>query len=209
MRDTSADPWHALTCTANTARDKTVRHNDQVGILARHAKRAGAHAMPPPRLDSKSNKIPDLEIDMDDKQLLLDVVITNPLAPSNIANNTGAVRRAEMRKHARYDHMLATNRDGFILSSFAIDSFGGLGAEARKVVSMLSDYATQHSLDGLSSRQHKSDLRREISVSLHKHNARMTQRWLCNERRRGIHRQATSSAFAASAASSLGLAAHH
>ena len=108
-----------------------------------------------------------------------------------------------------HTHMLATNRDGFILSSFAIDSFGGLGAEARKVVSMLSDYATQHSLDGLSSRQHKSDLRREISVSLHKHNARMTQRWLCNERRRGIHRQATSSAFAASAASSLGLAAHH
>lgn len=165
MRDIApTDLWHPLTCTANTARDKTIRHNDQVNILARNARRAGAHAIPAPRVDTKSNKQPDLSIDLDDKQIMVDVVVTNPLAPSNLAVNSSAIRRAEQRKHARYDSIFR-HQDGFLLSSFAIDAFGGHGPEARNIISLLGNYAPSHSLESLSASQLMTTLRRVCVAS--------------------------------------------
>ena len=78
---------------------------------------------------------------------MLDVVITNPIAPSNLSASTGAVARAQSRKNAKYK--VALEAEGLAFKPFAIDAFGGMGSDAAEVVERLAVYSVGHSPEEL------------------------------------------------------------
>jgi hypothetical protein len=204
----SDDKWHPLTCTSNTMRDKTARHDALVHVIAQNAKRAGAQVLPPPRVQTTSKKVPDLEIDMDDMQLLIDCVIPDPQAPANLAINSDCKDRAERRKRAKYG-TIVKRQDGFFFSPFAIDTFGAHGDSAKDVIDKISEYASDHSLEDLTPAQLRTDFQRQLAVKLHKHNAHITQRWLCRERSRKATRSAADAAARMQHAGALGSLSLH
>jgi hypothetical protein len=159
-------------------------------------------------VQTTSKKVPDLEIDMDDMQLLIDCVIPDPQAPANLAINSDCKDRAERRKRAKYG-TIVKRQDGFFFSPFAIDTFGAHGDSAKDVIDKISEYASDHSLEDLTPAQLRTDFQRQLAVKLHKHNAHITQRWLCRERSRKATRSAADAAARMQHAGALGSLSLH
>ena len=95
-----------------------------------------------------------------------------------------------------------------IFQSIALDSFGGFGDEALDLLDSISDYATDRSPEGLTARDIRQGLVEEVSASIQRHNARMTQRWVVRQHRARSNRAAQRQLVAAGARSVLGLAPH-
>jgi len=141
--------WHHLTCMqGHGGREITIRHNQVVATIDRFARLAGATVVVEPKnLFSESSKRPDLQIIMGHKHYLLDVTITHPTAPANLSHSQkplGQAHAAEKLKCRKYDQI--TQEQHAIFVPFVIETYGGLGVCAQKLLNELSIFAIDHAV---------------------------------------------------------------
>jgi hypothetical protein len=166
------DHHHALTCTSNTPHGKTHRHDTLCMTKVRHLKAHGiAASMQPRRYLQGSNKTPDGIAEFGMSTVFWDDVVTNPLSQSNLNDGRG-VEQAERRKQAKYEEDL--KQQGYQFRAFSVDVFGKFGDDALKFVDEIAAHAEQAGT--ATAKQARNDLLDELSVQLHKMNARITQR---------------------------------
>jgi hypothetical protein len=138
----------------------------------RHLKAHGiAASMQPRRYLQGSNKTPDGIAEFGMSTVFWDDVVTNPLSQSNLNDGRG-VEQAERRKQAKYEEDL--KQQGYQFRAFSVDVFGKFGDDALKFVDEIAAHAEQAGT--ATAKQARNDLLDELSVQLHKMNARITQR---------------------------------
>jgi hypothetical protein len=101
-----ADSWHHLSCVHHRGAEVTDRHHAVVDCVARHARMAGARCrVEPTRLSERDRTRPDLKVlgPQPNRDLLIDVSITHPLAPSHldVAVRGSLAGRASLRGRSR------------------------------------------------------------------------------------------------------------
>ena len=142
-----ADPWHGLSCQSQRATSVTDRHDDVKLAIARWASRLGARVkIEPRRLDErgrdggpKSQKRPDLWIEIAGQCYLLDVTVRHPLAPSHVddcaKDGKKILEDAEAEKQRVYRGLAENMRAKFF--AFAVETTGRLGKEALAFIKIL------------------------------------------------------------------------
>ena len=95
----------------------------------------------------------DLLLIRGDDRLLVDVVIPRPTAPTRLnhptlaphINGLATAAAAEKAKHAKYDE--ACRLRGWKMTAFAVESYGSLGSEARKLLNTLASHSDEMSAE--------------------------------------------------------------
>ena len=115
----------------------------------------------------------DLLLTKHDKQLYIDVAVIRPTKASALLNCTAArnvalsatqpIARAKTRKYAA---ICKANRYTFV--PFVVETYGGIGRQAEKLLDTLSEYATDRS-----KREFMQDAHTRIAVSLQQSNANL------------------------------------
>jgi hypothetical protein len=123
---------------------------------------------------SRTAKRGDLLIVLGSKQLLVDVTIPRATAPSTMANpalqRPGAcVAAAEKTKQNGY--AVLCKQRGMTLVPFAVESYGGVGPAARKLLTQLAGQSGEHTASSF-----LTDALTRISVELQRGNALILQR---------------------------------
>ena len=102
------DQWHFLTCVKMQGLEVSGRHDEVVNALYRTAQMMGIQAVREPAgLHSGDGRCPDLQLVLPARNIISDVCVTHPLAPSRVKNGqswmtTGTARWAQARKHKKY-----------------------------------------------------------------------------------------------------------
>jgi hypothetical protein len=175
------DPWHPLTCVSNSATGKTGRHDHIVRDLKAAIEEAGGSAVQEPRgLDLKSNKKPDLDA-MLDENWWVDAVVKHADAPSYLLRPGDCLEQAEKQKRDKYAEMVAEAGYRVKFVPFALDTFGRLGKEAQAFVDRICRFAQENGVVS-DANKFKSSLLQRLSITLQKHNSKITRRWLVDER---------------------------
>jgi hypothetical protein len=170
--DLSNDPYHHLSCSKEKATTVTHRHD-----LVRHAiegwiKRVGGSAWAEPEhLHYEDGRRADLLITMAHQQVLTDVVVRHPTAPSTVAKAAQeqlfVAKEAEKRKETR--HKPTADRIGAAFSAFAVESYGAFGPQAAALVDRIAAYADTTSK--WASVAVRSNLINAVAVAVQKGNA--------------------------------------
>jgi hypothetical protein len=130
------DPAHFLSCSKLKASAMTTRHDWIVTLLAKLLRGVGAVVRVEPRIFGADRKRPDLDILFPNRQLLVDVTVAHPAAPSRKSRTRlAAATAAEAKKHRQYDSL--AKRQGASLVGFAVETYGGFGKEADEFMDLL------------------------------------------------------------------------
>ena len=120
---------------------------------------------------------PDLRFDGDGIQLLSDVAITTPTAPSLLRKGTAktgllAARTRETEKRTKYNHI--ARAEELELHPFVLESYGGWGQGARTVLGKMAEAGVLHTGGGdLSETDALQHARQTIAIALVQGNARL------------------------------------
>ena len=171
----AADPLHPLVCAAQTGRLVTTRHHQTVDALYVSAIHAGGIAIKEPRdLSDKGDQLrPDIQLMLNGKQYLVDVTIRHPVCQTNIQRGSAvrqlaAARHAEKEKKAKYADMAKTQQASFV--PFAVETHGGLGKSARKLMSLIASVAEDRQ-QGMTKEEMRKELRGAVAIAVQKGNA--------------------------------------
>jgi hypothetical protein len=135
------DWWHFLTCIKVKPRELTARHDEVVNVLYRSALLMGIQAMrEPAHLHSDDGRCPDLQLVLPGRNIITDVCIPHPLAPSGVKSRrswttTGAARNMQNVKHKRYKETAAQHRAELL--PFCVETYGGMAPDAIKLLSAM------------------------------------------------------------------------
>jgi hypothetical protein len=141
------DSWHYLSCMKSLGGNKiTARHHGIRNILANFATKSGAIVEIEPSHCFSDNLLrPDLEIIMGSQRYFIDVTIISPTNPSNLSYGLkllGAAAYKEKMKQNKYAKL--SNEAGASFIPFVIESYGGLGKQAKKFIETLGVYSREH-----------------------------------------------------------------
>ena len=197
----SADPWHALACSAVRRRAATTRHDRGMLLLVRFARSNGVLARFEPK--DLGSRVPDGELIFPRKVVTVDMTGVHPLAPSHLHTSRRpgkAVQRRGRAKHIKYD--ADAKAIGATFAALVVDSFGSLHEDFTTLVNEIEETATR----GLG-QPPLFRITRETFLSLFSSewqasNAAIIGQWLslCQRLRlRGISRPAVPAAAAAAA----------
>ena len=134
-----------------------------------------------------SEKRPDILIELGGSTWLLDVTVRHSLAPSNLKDSSVRKRKcletAESEKHNTYNNLAESV--GATLVAFAVESTGGLGAEAQKFVkSIIALSARVRAVWAPHDVVH--GLYRTVAIGVARGNARIIANALKDAQRRGV-----------------------
>jgi len=158
-----ADPDHLHSCTVETGASVSKRHHQLVLTLMKLAKSVGYHTTVEPNFPPiittthdehtkqlvyathQSRERGDLLLIRGNQVILIDVSITRPTSTANMRlhakiNETAGIAAAavEKRKHATYD--VECKLHGWRLVPFVLESYGGLGSEANKLLLDMAEH---------------------------------------------------------------------
>jgi hypothetical protein len=143
------DSWHFLSCKKATgpAGEVTTRHDAVRDALYHGVLTVGGQAVREPAgLDLDDGRRPDLQIVFPGEHILTDVVVTHPLAPSNIERAAGGATRIakymQERKRKKYTKTAAHQEARLI--PFAVETCGGLAPDAVTLLKALSRAGEEH-----------------------------------------------------------------
>ena len=185
------DPDHFHSCDKLRRSVCTARHSNLMAVLMDLARSVGFYASREPNdhirpqaveadRDASTkgveryNAHADILLLKHDQRLYVDVTVTRPTMATLLQHPRVALRplvSAEVRaraKHAKYGEIAKLN--GYDLYPFAVETYGGLGVEAQRLLMLLS----QHSRE-LSPKQFLAHAPKRISVTLQASNAQLQQ----------------------------------
>ena len=169
------DPNHPLVCIAQKGRDITLRHHGTVDPLYVATIHAGGVAIKEPThlSDRGDNTRPDLQIVHDGRQYLVDVTIRHPTCKTNIQHGSArhqlaAAHKGEAEKKAKYAAMAKSQQAEFV--AFAVETYGGMGKGARKLVKKIASVAQDRIL-GLSAKEVRRELEQSVAIAVQRGNA--------------------------------------
>lgn len=184
--DVTKDPYHALSCN-KLKTDATARHNAIEGILQKVGRFAGLGVQSQPRhVIPREDIIPDLLITSAElrEQCLVDVVVSHPTAPSHRhAAAKGALqvaRGAEARKAEQYRN--GAEVAGYQFLAFSVETFGGIGEEARAVVDFICTHAAQDVMSPWDPEDIRRYLYQSIATAIAVGNWHIMRKWLLANR---------------------------
>ena len=189
-----ADPHHAEACVQQTGASVTQRHNLLVHTLAELARSVGASVRTDqPALGSALVQVidattgetreelqrgqlrGDLLVVHGAKRILVDVTAPRATAPTNLSSSAagqrpgGCVATAEQHKRDKYEE--PCKQRGMTFVPFAVESYGGMGPAARKLLTTLAGLSGERT-----ARAFLLDAMARVSVTLQRGNALVLQR---------------------------------
>ncbi len=138
------DPWHFLSCKVIVSNEGRTRHNTVVLSIAKFARASGVDVkLEPTDTNPDDNLRPDLMLFTHPKALFIDVVVTNPTAPSHCAAGATSTLKVannmSKKKNKKYTYLVDTMQADF--KAFACETYGGLDKQARQVVKKVAKAA--------------------------------------------------------------------
>ena len=184
------DPDHMHSCELHRRTLTTERHNNLVDVVMELARAVGFHVRREPRDNVRPEHIrtpydkhyhdhADILLIKHAQRIYVDVTVSRPTCASLLRNGQMAAQHGHSMvgrskaKHRKYDAIAKCNKYEFV--TFAMETYGGLGDEARQLLRTLS----RHSKDDLSQREFLAHAYRRLSVALQAGNA--------NIQARGVH----------------------
>jgi hypothetical protein len=134
------DQWHFLTCVKVRAREVSGRHDEVLNVLYRTALMMGIQAVKEPAgLHSGDGRCPDLQLVLPGRNIISDVTVVHPLAPSRVKSGqswttTGTARMAQEAKRTKYGETAARHAE---LLPFSVETYGGMAPDAIKLLSAM------------------------------------------------------------------------
>jgi len=182
-------PWHAFSCVRLRRLGVTTRHNAAMLLLCKFARSHGVLCRLEPKDDS--SLVPDGEFHLPGSTVLVDASGTHPHAASYrrraIRVPGSALVSREHTKHAKYDAYAL--RAGAAFVPFAIDTYGRLGAEARKFIDeILRDSSLARPSPYSMTR---SEFFAQLAATWHRHNALIVNQWLVRSQSLALRRHAS------------------
>ena len=153
----------------------TVRHNSIALCIKQFALNAGCNARhEPANLDENDRKRPDLELFTLPDPTLVDVVVSNSVAPTHLdsakKNPLAAADKATKFKHKKYKAMTEYQRSKF--HAFACEALGGISPDAMRVVNILTA-VTITNCPWLPRSEVMDDILNHIAINIQRGNAAM------------------------------------
>jgi hypothetical protein len=172
--DLSRDHYHHLSCNREKATTVNHRHDLIVDAIFFWSRRAGSVALKEPEdLDHRDERRADLLITMSCGEILTDVVVRHPNAPSLVSRAAqaplAAALDAEQYKRARYGDMAESM--GAAFSAFAVETYGAFGPQAAELVERIAAYARIS--DCWPSKSVLTGLTNAVAMAIQKGNARV------------------------------------
>ena len=171
------DPFHPLSCSSQTGREITLRHDSIVNDLQQGTIAAGGVCVKEPtRLspDGDRNR-PDLQLVIGSQQILVDVTIRNPTSPTYYECRGGSAEQqlrstviAEQQKTAKYSTMAKAQGAKFL--PFAVEMYGGMGKSAKQLLQLINKSARDQMLMW-PYQQIMQNLKGDIAISIQRGNA--------------------------------------
>ena len=158
-------------------REHTLRHDAVRNDLDLCVNAAGGVChKEPSRLSSTGDKThPDLQMVIGGEQILVDVTIRHPTCPTYYAGKNGSANEqlrstviAEQQKTTKYSAM--AEAQGAIFIPFAVETYGGLGKSAKKLLQIISK-AAQDQMLMYPYQRIVQNLRGQIAISIQRGNA--------------------------------------
>jgi hypothetical protein len=135
------DQLHFLGCV-KVRGVATARHDEVLNVLYRSALMMGVQAVREPAgLHSTDGRCPDLQLVLPGRNILTDVCITHPLAPSSVKNGVswatlGSAKGLQGVKRSKYRQTAA--RHHAELLPFCVETYGGMAPDAVKLLSAMA-----------------------------------------------------------------------
>ena len=156
------DPDHFMACERHRRTFLTQRHNNIVQVLEDLARSVGFYATREPNwhvrpddvknlpaASEKYNQHADLLLLKHNLKLYIDVALTRPTTPSNLASSLRmqdtvlySTRSVVQVKHRKYDEIARVNN--YHLFAFAMESYGGLCPEAESLLGILARHSKEY-----------------------------------------------------------------
>ncbi len=162
------DPFHALNCVKLRRTSINDRHDEIVSLLVEFIKLAGGQARAEKRPLTGSKLRPDITATLNGQLILIDVVVSNPLAPSHQRHFHATNDQAARHKHRKYDPV--ATRLNARLFAFAINIFGNIHEEGLALLKEILRHAAAHSRDDQLS---KHSMVQRVSCALQRQNAQI------------------------------------
>ena len=155
----------------------TVRHNNLALFLKHAALTAGCLARHEPAdLSHEDRKRPDVELFTVPNSTIIDVVVSNPIAPSHIQSAKKSPLKvadeAAKKKINKYRQMAEYQNADFI--AFACEALGGLSPDSKRVISLIADI-TEHNCSWLSRADVVKNINDHIAIIIQRGNAAMVR----------------------------------
>ena len=118
---------------------------------------------------------PDLQLALNGQRYLVDVTIRHPGCKTNIQHGSArqqlaAAHKGETEKKAKYAAMAKAQQASFI--PFAVETYGGLGKSARKLINQIVA-AAEDQQQLLSSEEIRKELTGSVAIAVQKGNAKI------------------------------------
>jgi hypothetical protein len=171
------DPWHYLSCSSLISTQGTARHNN-ISLQLKHAALSGGcYARYEPRdLSKDDHKRPDVELFTLPAPTLIDVVVSNSIAPSHAQSARiqplAVADKAAKKKNKKYQALAEYQNADF--HPFACEALGGMSRSAKKVISLIADITTNN-CSWLSRRTVINELSDVVAIHIQRGNAAMVR----------------------------------
>ena len=170
------NPWHWVGCNSHL-KDFTTRHDSLCNVLARHIGLLHAEVVNEPTDEFVDSDLrPDLKVSLHQQVYYFDFTVAHPLTESNLISAQavlGTTMRSEGIKDDKYLDFCKQLGAEFV--PFAFETYGGLGAKAKKFLSSLARFARENS-HVIPPGEIMNSLRYSLAVVLQKGNALIVQR---------------------------------
>ena len=145
-------------------RAMTVRHDSVVRLLRDFFHQAGGLVHIEPRIYETKRFRPDLDILLADTNIMIDVGITNPCAPSRTSTTALAAAKAKVVEYKKF----AAER-GAKFFPFILETLGAYGKETANVLKVLAKAVFNSSIDA--PRDYLVQCNRVVAVAVQRGNA--------------------------------------
>ena len=162
------DPQHFLSCKLLKRRAMTVRHDSVVRLLRDFFHHAGALVHIEPRIYETKRFRPDLDILLADANIMIDVGITNPCAPSR-TSTTALAAATTMEKAKVVEYKKFAEERGAKFFPFILETLGAYGKETANVLKVLAKAVFNSNIDA--PRDYLVQCNRLVAVAVQRGNA--------------------------------------
>jgi len=162
------DPQHFLSCSLLKRRAMTVRHDSVVRLLRDFFHHAGALVHIEPRIYETKRFRPDLDILLADTNIMIDVGITNPCAPSR-TSTTALAAATTMEKAKVVEYKKFAEERGAKFFPFILETLGAYGKETANVLKVLAKAVFNSNIDA--PRDYLVQCNRLVAVAVQRGNA--------------------------------------
>ena len=141
------DRWHFISCDSLRQGEVTMRHDAVVGALYHAAMVLGVQAVREPKGLAVNQLRPDLRMVFPGQQVLVDVVVSHPLAPAFIHNGNslrmlGVAKAKQTTKRRKYAQTAAQHNA--LMLPFSLETCGGMAPEALRLLKLMGQAGEEH-----------------------------------------------------------------